>query len=67
MKIVGVHAGRQLVFAINLHIAGLCKNAGRHMNALSRMSKSYVMAMKLALMQTFMLSHSNFVRRCDIL
>ncbi len=42
------------------HIAGLCKKAGRHINALSRMSKTFDVPTKLVIMQTFVLSRFNF-------
>ena len=42
------------------HIAGLCKKDARHINALSRLSKTFDLPTKLVLMQTIVLGHFNF-------
>ena len=39
VNILGVQVDSRLRFSE--HIAGLCKKAGRHINALSRLSKSF--------------------------
>ncbi len=43
------------------HIAGPCKKAGRHINALSRLAKVFDLPPKLVLMQTSVLTHFNFL------
>ena len=57
-KILGVEVDSRLRFSE--HVAGPCKKAGRHINALSRMSKTFDVPTKLIIMQTFVLSHFNF-------
>ena len=47
-KILGVEVDRCPSFSE--HVAGLCKNAGRHINALSRMSKTFDVPTKLVIL-----------------
>ena len=57
-KILGVEVDSRLSFSA--HVAGLCKKAGRHINAMSRMSKTFNVPINLVIVQTFVLSHFNF-------
>ncbi len=69
-KILAVEVGSRLTFSG--HVAGLCKKAGRHINALFRMSKSFDVPTKLVIMKTFVSSHFcqmvwHFCKSCDTL
>ncbi len=59
VKILVVQVDSRLSFSE--HIAGLYKMVGRRINALSSLSKTFDLTTKLERMQTFVLSHFNFV------
>ncbi len=61
-NILGVEVDSRLSFSE--HVDGLCKKAGRHINALSRMSKTFHVPTWLITMPTFSLSQFNFCPSC---
>ena len=58
VKLLGVNIDYAMNF--NIHVTEICKKAGRHLNALSRLSIILNTDEKMKLFECFILSHFNF-------